>query len=106
MRLLLVNPEMPLSLMSFTHSCHNMGVQSFTPPLGLITVAALLPDDWEVRLVDLNCAELSEDDWLWADTVLLSGMILQGQGLLSLLREAKKRGKFVVCGGPSRILSS
>ena len=100
MRLLLVNPEMPLSLMSFSHSCNNMGAQSFTPPLGLITVAALFPEDWEVRLVDLNCTELSEADWQWADTVLLSGMILQGRGLLSLLREAKKRGKFVVCGGP------
>lgn len=100
MRLLLLNPELPLSLMSFRHSCNNIGAKSFTPPLGLITVAALLPEDWEVRLVDLNCAALSEADWQWADTVLLSGMILQSQGLLSLLREAKKRGKFVVCGGP------
>ena len=81
MRLLLVNPEMPLSLMSFSHSCNNMGAQSFTPPLGLITVAALLPENWEVRLVDLNCAELSEADWQWADTVLLSGMLLQGPGI-------------------------
>ena len=86
--------------MSFSHSCDNMGAQSFAPPLGLITVAALLPDDWEVRLVDLNCSELSEDDWSWADTVLLSGMLLQGPGLLALLREARERGKFMACGGP------
>ncbi len=86
--------------MSFRHSCNNMGAQSFTPPLGLITVAAMLPKDWEVRLVDRNCTELTEADWQWADTVLLSGMLLQGPGLLSLLHEAKKRGKFVVCGGP------
>ncbi len=100
MKLLLVNPELPLSLMSFSHSCDNIGAESFTPPLGLITVAALLPENWEVRLVDLNCTALSEEDWQWADTVLLSGMLLQGPGLLSLVREAKERGKFVACGGP------
>ncbi len=100
MKLLLVNPELPLSLMSFSHSCDNIGAESFTPPLGLITVAALLPENWEVRLVDLNCTALSEEDWQWAETVLLSGMLLQGPGLLSLVREAKERGKFVACGGP------
>ncbi len=100
MKLLLVNPELPLSLMSFSHSCDNMGAESFTPPLGLITVAALLPDTWEVRVLDLNCSEISEGDWEWAEAVLLSGMLLQGPGLLSLVREGKERGKFVVCGGP------
>ncbi len=70
MKLLLVNPELPLSLMSFSHSCDNIGAESFTPPLGLITVAALLPENWEVRLVDLNCTALSEEDWLWAESVL------------------------------------
>ncbi len=100
MKLLLLNPELPLSLMSFPRSCQIMGVKSFTPPLGLLTVAAFLPADWEVRLVDLNCATVSDGDWQWAETVLISGMLLHSRSLLSLVREAKVRGKFVVCGGP------
>ena len=81
MKLLLVNPELPLSLMSFSHSCDNIGAESFTPPLGLITVSALLPENWEVRLVDLNCAALSEGDWQWAETVLSVGHALAGTGI-------------------------
>ncbi|MGO9572498.1 MAG: B12-binding domain-containing radical SAM protein [Desulfomonilaceae bacterium] len=100
MKLLLLNPELPLSLMSFPSSCQIMGVKSFTPPLGLITVAAFVPDSWEVRLVDLNCTDISEEDWQWAEVVLISGMLLHSRSLLSLVREAKAQGKFVVCGGP------
>ncbi len=91
---------MPQSILSLNCSCKNIGAEFFSPPLGLITVAALLPESLEVRLLDLYCDALSEADWQWADTVLLTGLILQGPGLLSLVREAKKRGKFVVCGGP------
>ncbi len=91
---------MPQSILSLNCSCKNIGAEFFSPPLGLITVAALLPESLEVRLLDLYCDALSEADWQWADTVLLTGLILQGPGLLSLLSEAKKRGKFVVCGGP------
>ena len=69
-------------------------------PLGLITVAALLPGDWEFRLVDLNARQLRPDDWDWAEIVMLSGMIVQREGLLSLIREAKQRHKTVVVGGP------
>ncbi|MBI4965708.1 MAG: B12-binding domain-containing radical SAM protein [Desulfomonile tiedjei] len=99
MKVLLLYPDLPLSLMSFSKSCNNIGAKSFTPPLGLITIAAMLPEDWEPKLVDLNCTDLSEADWKWADVVLISGMILQSQGMLALVREAKSRGKFVVCGG-------
>jgi radical SAM superfamily enzyme YgiQ (UPF0313 family) len=98
--LLLLNPELPLSLMSFPRSCQMMGVKSFTPPLGLLTVAAFLPEEWEVRLVDLNCTDVSDEDWQWAEIVLISGMLLHSRSLLSLVRDAKARGKFVVCGGP------
>jgi radical SAM superfamily enzyme YgiQ (UPF0313 family) len=69
-------------------------------PLGLITLAALLPRDWEICLADLNTRQLSTDDWGWAEMVMLSGMIVQRDGLLSLIREAKGRSKPVVVGGP------
>jgi len=66
----------------------------------LITVAALLPAEWELRLVDLNTRSLTEEDWQWADLVLISAMYIQRAGLLALVREAKRRGKTVVAGGP------
>jgi radical SAM superfamily enzyme YgiQ (UPF0313 family) len=63
-------------------------------------VAALLPVEWEMRLADLNVRSLTEEDWQWADLVLISAMYIQREGLLALVREAKLRGKTVVAGGP------
>jgi radical SAM superfamily enzyme YgiQ (UPF0313 family) len=100
MKALLVNPELPLSLMSFQVNARMRGAKSFSPPLGLLTIAAMLPQSWEIRLVDLNCSVLTEADWQWTDIVLVSGMILHSRSLLTIVREAKNRGKFVVVGGP------
>jgi radical SAM superfamily enzyme YgiQ (UPF0313 family) len=100
MRALLVCPEFPLSFWSFQKSCRLRGSKTVNPPLGLLTVAALLPQEWEMRLVDLNTGRLTEADWQWADLVLISAMYIQRAGLLALVREAKLRGKTVVAGGP------
>jgi radical SAM superfamily enzyme YgiQ (UPF0313 family) len=100
MRALLVCPEFPLSFWSFQKSCRLRGNKTVNPPLGLVTVAALLPAEWELRLADLNTRRLTEDDWQWADLVLISAMYIQRAGLLALVREAKRRGKTVVAGGP------
>jgi radical SAM superfamily enzyme YgiQ (UPF0313 family) len=100
MRALLVCPEFPLSFWSFQKSCRLRGSKTVNPPLGLLTVAALLPPDWELRLADLNTRSLTEEDWQWADLVLISAMYIQREGLLALVREAKRRGKTVVAGGP------
>jgi radical SAM superfamily enzyme YgiQ (UPF0313 family) len=100
MRALLVCPEFPLSFWSFQKSCRLLGKKTVNPPLGLITVAALLPPEWEMRLADLNTRSLTEEDWQWADLVLISAMYIQRAGLLALVREAKRRGKTVVAGGP------
>ena len=100
MRALLVCPEFPLSFWSFRKSCQLRGNRAVNPPLGLLTVAALLPPEWELRLVDLNTRKLTEQDWQWADAVLISAMYIQKDGLLALAREAKQRGKTVVAGGP------
>ena len=100
MRVLLINPEFPGSFWSLQQSCELLGRKTLMPPLGLLTLAALLPADWELRLVDLNARRLSPGDWDWAELVMLSGMIVQREGLLHLIREAKARHKTVVVGGP------
>ena len=100
MRALLVCPEFPLSFWSFRKSCQLRGNRAVNPPLGLLTVAALLPQEWELRLIDLNARELTEQDWQWADAVLISAMYIQRDGLFALAAEAKRRGKTVVAGGP------
>ncbi len=100
MRALLVCPEFPLSFWSFRKACRLRDHKTVNPPLGLLTVAALLPPEWELRLADLNTRSLTEEDWQWADLVLISAMYIQRAGLLALVKEAKRRGKTVVAGGP------
>jgi radical SAM superfamily enzyme YgiQ (UPF0313 family) len=100
MRVLLINPEFPSSFWSLQESCALLGRKTLMAPLGLITLAALLPGDWEFRLADLNARRLRPDDWDWAELVMLTGMIVQSEGLLDLIREAKARRKTVVVGGP------
>jgi radical SAM superfamily enzyme YgiQ (UPF0313 family) len=100
MQALLICPEFPLSFWSFRKSCELRGSKAVNPPLGLLTVAALLPSEWDLRLVDLNTSSLTEQDWQWADLILISAMYIQRAGLLALVREAKRRGKTVVAGGP------
>ena len=97
---LLINPPYLESFWSFKQLCQNTGAKAMAPPLGLMTVAALLPREWQLRLVDVNTRPLMESDWQWGDLVLLTGMLAQKEGLLALIREAKARGKTVVVGGP------
>jgi radical SAM superfamily enzyme YgiQ (UPF0313 family) len=68
--------------------------------LGLLTVAALLPQTWELRLADLNTRDLQEEDWRWADLLMISAMYVQREGLWALAQEARRRGKTSVAGGP------
>jgi len=96
----MISPELPYSFWSFRETCRVLGKKAMVPPLGLMTVAALLPKEWDLRLVDCNVRQVREEDWQWAETVMLSGMIVQRHGLLGLIREAKQRGKVVVVGGP------
>jgi radical SAM superfamily enzyme YgiQ (UPF0313 family) len=100
MRVLLIYPEFPRSFWSLQESGKLLGRKTLMAPLGLITLAALLPGDWEFRLVDLNTRPMKSDDWDWAEIVMLSGMIVQREGLVDLIREAKARHKTVVVGGP------
>ena len=100
MRALLLYPIFPSSFWSFEKAVEGLGKKAFMPPLGLVTVASLLPQSWDFRLIDHNIESVSEEDWEWADLVLMSGMIAQKKDFLEQIREAKKRGKKVVVGGP------
>lgn len=77
-----------------------VGAKAPAPPLGLITVAAILPQHWRFRLVDLNATSMTDSDWDWADLVCVGGMLPQQSGILSVISECKKRGVFAVVGGP------
>ncbi len=70
------------------------------PPLGLLTVAAMLPKEWEKRLIDMNVTRLADSDLDWADYVLVSAMVVQRQGVWQLIERCKKAGKKLVAGGP------
>lgn len=97
---LLVYPALPRSFWSFQEIIQVTGRKSLIPPLGLLTVAALLPRDWTLRLVDCNVRKPTEADWAFADVVFVSAMLVQRDGLLDLVAEARRRGKPVVAGGP------
>jgi radical SAM superfamily enzyme YgiQ (UPF0313 family) len=88
------------SFWSFAESCKLMGVRRPAAPLGLITVAAMLPGSWTVRLVDCNTTSLTDDDLAWADLVFTGGMLPQQADTLRLIELCRMRGKPVVVGGP------
>ncbi len=100
MRVLLIYPLFPESFWSFDKALELINRKASLPPLGMITVAGILPQTWEMRLVDRNVRLETEADWEWADLVILSGMIVQKRDMLDLIREAKRRGKLVAAGGP------
>jgi radical SAM superfamily enzyme YgiQ (UPF0313 family) len=85
---------------SFTESCNMMGARRPAAPLGLITVAAMLPAHWSVRLIDCNTDEVGDDSIAWADMVFTGGMLPQQADTLRLIELCRARGKPVVVGGP------
>ena len=100
MKVLLLNPEFPDTYWSFRHALPFEGKRCAFPPLGLLTVSALLPKSWEKRLVDMNVRSLKESDIDWADIVFATAMLVQKDSLRSAVKRCKERGKRVVLGGP------
>jgi radical SAM superfamily enzyme YgiQ (UPF0313 family) len=98
---LLVNPAFgPNSFWNYRETCKVVGARHVAAPLGLITVAALLPKQWAVRLVDCNIEELCDDDLRWADLIMIGGMLSQQRGIRQIMARARAWGKPVVIGGP------
>ena len=100
MKALLLYPEFPDTFWSFKHALKFIGKRASLPPLGLLTVAAMLPAEWEKRLVDLNVRPLREKDLAWADVVLISAMIAQRSSTVQLIARCRAAGKTIVAGGP------
>jgi len=100
MKVLLINPEFPDTYWSFRHALPFEGKRSAFPPLGLMTVSALLPKSWERRLVDMNVRRLKDSDIDWADIVFATAMLVQKESLHVAVKRCKARGKRVVLGGP------
>ncbi len=100
MKILLVYPETPSTFWSFRHALKFVARKSSEPPLGLLTVAAILPENWEKKLVDLNVSELTDKQILWADYVFLSGMNVHIQSFSALVKRCKALGVKIVAGGP------
>ncbi len=100
-RVLLIYPRfVPNSFWNYREACEMVGARYPAAPLGLITVAALLPQTWEFRLVNRNTEELTDDDIAWADLVMSGGMLNQQPDCLDLIERCHAHGKPVVVGGP------
>ena len=100
MNILLIYPEFPDTFWSFKHALEFVGKRSALPPLGLLTVAALLPREWSLRLVDTNVRGLTEKDLTWADCAFVSAMVVQRESAHRIVDRCKKAGLRVVAGGP------
>lgn len=100
MNILLVYPKYPDSFWSFKHAMRFISKKATVPPLGLITIAAMLPKDWNKKLVDLNISTLKSTDVLWADYVFISAMSIQKESVSDIIEECLKCGTKMVAGGP------
>jgi radical SAM superfamily enzyme YgiQ (UPF0313 family) len=100
MKILLIYPKYPDTFWSFKYALKFISKKASFPPLGLLTVAAMLPGDWEKKLVDMNVAGLSDDDLRWADYVFISAMVVQKRSVMEVLRKCHEFNVKVVAGGP------
>ena len=97
---LLVYPEQPRSFWSFEETLRVIGKKSAFPPLGLLTIAGMMPPDHDLRLVDMNVVPLEDDDLDWADVVITSSMIIHWDSLETVIARCNARGVPILCGGP------
>ncbi len=100
MKILLVYPHYPDTFWSFRHALKFISKKAAFPPLGLLTVAAMLPPEWEKKVVDLNVKQLRDDEILWADYVFISAMSVQKESAREVIARCKSLGRKTVAGGP------
>ncbi len=100
MRILMVYPEYPDTFWSFKYALKFVSKKASNPPLGLLTIAPLLPANWEKKLVDMNVEKLKTRDILWADFVFIGAMSIQLNSALDIIKRCKTFGKKIVAGGP------
>ena len=100
MNILFIYPKYPDSFWSFKHALRFISKKAAVPPLGLITVSAMLPSNWQKKLVDLNVAKLKAKDIEWADYVFISAMHIQRESVTKIVEECKNNNTKIVAGGP------
>src|SRR5512139_1603979 len=100
MNALLIYPEFPDTFWSFRYALKFIHRKASSPPLGLLTIAAMLPEQWEKRLVDMNVESLDDDDLKWADLVFVSAMSVQKESVKGVIARCKAIGVRIVAGGP------
>jgi len=100
MKILLINPDIPLTFWSFKNALKFISKKAFLPPLGLLTVAAMLPRNWETKLIDMTTTKLRDRDIQWADYVFITAMVIQRKSADQVIERCKKIGAKVVAGGP------
>jgi radical SAM superfamily enzyme YgiQ (UPF0313 family) len=100
MNVLLVSPQTPTTFWSLKHAVRFVSRRAAFPPLGLLTVAAMLPRSWNLRLVDLNVRRLRDADLRWADFVMLSAMIVHRDSVDEVVARAEQAGRPIIGGGP------
>jgi radical SAM superfamily enzyme YgiQ (UPF0313 family) len=100
LRVLLVNPEVPETFWSMKNALRFISKRSLLPPLGLLTVAAMLPNEWDKRLVDMTVTKLRDSDIQWADFVFLTAMSIQRESAREVIERCKKLSTKTVAGGP------
>ncbi len=100
MKILLVYPQYPDTFWSFRHALKLASIKAASPPLGLLTVAAMLPGEWEKKLVDMNVTTLNDEDLKWADYVFISAMVVQSDSVKEVITRCNSLGTKIVAGGP------
>ena len=100
MKILFVYPQYPETFWSFKHALKFVSKKAAFPPLGLLTVAAMLPEQWEKKLVDMNVTKLTNADIRWANYVFISAMVVQRNSVKEVIGRCQELGTKVVAGGP------
>ena len=100
MKILLVYPQYPDTFWSFKHALKFVSKKASFPPLGLLTVAAMLPENWDKKLVNMNIDRLSDSDINWADYVFISAMAVQKKSVNEVITRCRHLGTKIVAGGP------
>ena len=100
MKILLVSPPSPDTFWSFKHVLDFVAKRAAFPPLGLLTVAAMLPADWELKAIDMNVTALTDRDIAWADWIMLSAMIVHRDPVREIAQRCAALGRPVIAGGP------
>ena len=100
LKALLIYPEHPETFWNFKFALRFVSKKAVYPPLGLLTMAALLPPDWELRLIDMNVKPLKDSDLKWADIAMISAMSIQTKSVLEVVERCKAINLKTVAGGP------